>query len=721
MTSRLLSEYRAALSAVGPAVGALVVFAFSLIVARAALPVDIKNILAWGTGLNPAVNYACTGRFAEIDEISPQLAAFLDRRQDKFGQDRFDCADIALATGQKGLHPFAEFWPVGKPGTLNPYAGGIPYYLRGLGLYWSLTGISWSALTPLAAAFFVATGLLTYLLFREFTGSLIACAGACLFLAAPSNFYLIRWYEHYTQVPLALSILLIITLLVRRIVSWRVFLGSALMGGAILGIGFGIRADLWLLNVPFLAVLLVFARAKFSWMRRIAASFAFIVVTAALALPAMRVEAASFFWLQLVQGLATPFGEAMDLQRPVYEWVPAYNDVLGMDWLRSHLFYTVDHGGPADIDRIAATPDGRMPEPPRWQELEAAGSVAYLRLMRYFPADFMVRPLAATFKVITQSFTAQPLYVATGTAETKAFLEPMRPVWASLARFGPALPLLLAVELLALAFVRRREALFFTLLILFVGGTQAIVFIDRHSAHLYFIGFLAAGIAVRAILATVWRLASPQRGPAFAPDRLRPTLAAASKTFSLCVCWVGGAAGLLLLANQIQRHIVGNLIATVLAAEGERLSLTQQPTPTAGTIAVSRPLIEQFDRFGSRSTNFEYSYYMRAKFAREQCAGITRARLAYEASGAFYDASQQVDLAFDRDSNFFYLIFPAYYLKTPGNFSFFKGIEVPSSNSGCVAELDRVRAPQDLPFLITWHIPENWSGGLLYERPVSGP
>src|SRR5262249_44210 len=114
-------------------------------------------------------------------------------------------------------------------------------------------------------------------------------------------------------------------------------------------------------------------------------------------------------WLQAVEGLSAKFDTDLGIAPAMYEWMPLYSDNMGSNWMQTHAFYQVRGNSRESADNFAetnATPPSIVSSVAPAQGRQAG----YFTLMRYCTADFVVRPIAATRSILTESLTAQADY-----------------------------------------------------------------------------------------------------------------------------------------------------------------------------------------------------------------------------------------------------------------------------------------------------------------------
>jgi hypothetical protein len=671
--------------------GGVVAF-LSLLAAFWALPDLRRFFFVWDHNFGPAVSYACGKPFADITQPIPELIDFLNRRRADF-----DCGRIPEG---------AAFGPI------NAYANGVPYFLRGLGLYWRWRGVSWPSLAPLFGTLYAVSNVLVFFLFRQFLGNWWGLLWCVLYAYSPSNYYSVTYYEHYAKVPFFLAIILmIVSLSAARVVAARWLFAASVLGGLLLGIGFGIRADLWLLVVPCLAAMLFFSGAdsRPRWSVRCAACAVLLATTIATALPAVMTNGRSYFWLQLVEGLSTDFDSDLSVRPGMYEWVPKYSDELGASWMQSHVAGSTEGLDMPSADHSVDRP--RRPSMADWQTQETAGRRAYLTIMRYFPADFVTRPLAAVLKVTVDSFRTQPSFAAQFAAGGPNFFARTASFWSFISSFGVWLVFGLAAALFVRAQRHRRQALLCLLLVLYVGGATAVVFLPRHRWHLYFLGFLIAGITVKFIVdqTRAFVEASTAQAPG---DSIAVSLRAAARgsrrVLPAVSAMVAAVVFIVVSVRMYQDREVGFLVERVLKSEKDTLRLEWRRAEGSAPVAVATDLVERFQTDASESRRFQYTDYLTATFSRDECREVGAVKAVYRASQPAYDHTMNIPLRFDDGSRFFVSAFPAYAVKFEGAYGFFEGIETPAGAERCLAGVARVAHPESMPLRITWHIPEHW-------------
>ena len=166
----------------------------------------------------------------------PELIDFLQSRR-----NALDCKDVAALPS--------------RPLTLTANANW--YYLYGsAAALWRVTGVSWTSLDILVAAFAGTATVLVYGLFRLVAGPAAAFVLALLLTLAPSNLMRLLSLRDYSKAPFVLAAILILGVIVMRPMSRVRLLAMAALYGAVVGIGYGFRGDLAVM-VPFGAAIVL--------------------------------------------------------------------------------------------------------------------------------------------------------------------------------------------------------------------------------------------------------------------------------------------------------------------------------------------------------------------------------------------------------------------------------------------------------------------------------
>ena len=122
--------------------------------------------------------------------------------------------------------------------------GSWRYLLHTVGFAWRVLGVSWSGLGPFFGTMFGVTFATLYAIFRLATGPLVAlgCTVGLRF-----SILQLKYLPHlrdYAKAPFTLVLIVLLGALVLGQLSWKRTLLIAAAYGAVLGVGYGFRADL---------------------------------------------------------------------------------------------------------------------------------------------------------------------------------------------------------------------------------------------------------------------------------------------------------------------------------------------------------------------------------------------------------------------------------------------------------------------------------------------
>ena len=168
----------------------------------------------------PAVMWTCGHGFVVPDDAAiPPLARFLQQDVDGFA-----CEELPP-------HP-----PLREATGAQPWLM-WSHLLRSAAVIWSIAGISWSGLAPLAGVFFALTVALAFVLLRRVCRPILALAGAMFVLTSPLFLVELPQFRDFSKVPFMLALVLVMAhLLAPAVTTGRLFALSAAYG-VLLGFG----------------------------------------------------------------------------------------------------------------------------------------------------------------------------------------------------------------------------------------------------------------------------------------------------------------------------------------------------------------------------------------------------------------------------------------------------------------------------------------------------
>jgi hypothetical protein len=435
-------------------------------------------------------------------------------REPRFYQNEFGPA-VMVAAGRGFVNPVAapgsplgEFLALKRPALgvadvsgvatqpLNQFQYGSRYMIAALGYAWKISGISWAAVSSLAAPLYALSLVACYAFCRLWLPRGLSLVGALFTGFSPVHLEQVPQLRDYSKAPFILwAMVLVACVAARPLPRWRLALLSAACG-AIVGIGLGFRMDVVIMAPLFLASLIVFHDRR-PWTRlggKALAAGAFVLALALAAAPVLvRLSTGGTNGFHVILlGYSDEFDDALGVNRTAYSLLPFYNDSY--------------------VNAVVQTYDGRtsdrhlsIPSP----AYDAASRAYWLTLVRHFPADVLTRALAAAKGILNMPVSQPPLdFLAVPAGNTAwTLLAGQRP---RLLRIGVLYEWLVAVNgwgvvfgavLIAAASVTSRKLGLFAATTLFVlSGYLSLQFARRHYFQLEIVPVLGLLVTIRLIV-----------------------------------------------------------------------------------------------------------------------------------------------------------------------------------------------------------------------------
>ena len=434
------------------------------------------------------------------------------------------------------------------------------YLIRLASGTWAMTGPTWRGIDLLLGALYGVSIALTYLLCRLAMGRVTAASMAALFMISPLHLTNLPDLRDYGKVPFFLATLLIVGLLVTRRRTAAVVVGLAAVAGALVGVGFGVRTDVAVNLIAVIVAVVAFLPQPLSetWKTRLIAAAACASCFTAVAYPVIRTYQSGIpIWHVALLGYAHDWDETLDVAPAPYESGYFYND--------SYVATQVD----AFWSRMTRSTAQVSIELPFYPE---ASRDYYLRLLKTFPADALLRGWAALIEILDLPFSrlqAVPVSDLPGWLGRLMSAAQRLLGWCA----GVGVPLFAAV-VLALSVRSIRLAILTFGVVAFFGAYPSIQFQPRHIVHLEVLSLWMLGFALSSLWAAVMWMGDPavRRGDSIPDSRrlaLRPLL------FGLGVlAFVFVPLGTL---RAYQQRSAAALLSTYDQARIEPLSLTAAP------------------------------------------------------------------------------------------------------------------------------------------------
>lgn len=580
------------------------------------------------------------------------------------------------------------------------------YLIHAVAAFWLLFGISWGALAPLYGIAFGLTAVFAYGLFRLGMNRIFALGCTALFMLSPGHLVVLPHMRDYAKVPFILASLLAMGVLLKYPLGWKRTLGLAALLGLAIGLGLGVRQDIQVLLLPAAAVLLCFlpGTLRRTWWLRIAATLLMFAVFTASAWPvlaAMR-RGGSYPAHNIMGGLAINSNKSLGVGDAPYEWLYPFSDTYIATVISDYARYRLHAESPPEYLR---------------PEYDKAGRTLIVDLIETFPADMILRGLAALRRIIEESpqFFGEPDFQPNGFVDDLSL------------RLGPAMfwaakwsGILAIIVLAALSFSNFRIAMASVFLLLFLGLYPTLQFHFRHFFHLGFLTWWFPGVALNGVVMgllalgraetrrTVW---DAVRAPAALwPRRIRPAI-----VFILLV-----ASGILLpwyAAGLIQYRQVGKLLETVAAQPLVPLDCEMQEADAGGR----KMLLFQPKRlFEHEFTDADKRWQARRAMVVVELRGNTAevpVSFLYDAQfpKGRWDHDVTVRLPEPDAGSMTRYYFPVFELPQGARtgsslvgWRKFKGVVLAESQLPHLVRIYKVEDPENIPLLMCYQLDERW-------------
>jgi hypothetical protein len=385
-------------------------------------------------------------------------------------------------------------WPDDAPmWEREAFAETHAYLLYTLGYTWKLFGINWTAAKYLQLAFFAASALLLYGIFRIAMGPLFSAAGMLFFAHAPAVLTSSTQLRDFGKTPWLYASLLLLLLAVARPLTLRRYWLLAAGYGLTLGFGLGFRQDL-IVGIPIGLLCFVFlarSHTAFSPLHRAA--------SAALLLSAFYIPAApilrgaegqgTLMYHNMINGLATESEQRLRMGAASYEQAYMINDNFA-------------HAMRESYARRVHDPDALMynegVDAARW------GRAFMIESIASFPGDFLTRALGACRYMFEDGALGITESALPFDEQTAAALARFGPLAAHLDEFGL---LYAAAALLIIAHYSGWTALSLLLIAAYFAAYPSLQLQVRHAFPMTFLGYGAMLLFWSFALRGLWLVA----------------------------------------------------------------------------------------------------------------------------------------------------------------------------------------------------------------------
>lgn len=667
--------------------------------------------------LKPAVMFACGYGFTQPGAPTPAVDEFIYRKRDSIS-----CQEFAWG---------------GAPTEPIGIAYANRYSLYGAGWAMRLRGVRWDTLDAYLAFLFGLSMALTYGLYRMAAGRVLAIAGV-IAVGCSAALMEIVVLRDFIKLPCFTALWLVLAWVVRD--GLRRGAGATIIpmivGGALLGLGIGLRMDA-LVFLPMFVAVVLFAVPGFHWKKLLlkAASAAAFVVTFFIAGgPILNsISSGSNSAHVVVLGLMTPFDRGLAIDPAPYDVGAQYSDGYA---------YTV-----IVSDALLAQGE-KLPIILGSAEYDRVGGSLLRRLAFTFPGDVVTRAMGATWQIfrypadwrIRDQAEKMPLY------QESAWLKRVM-AWRTWV-LGPfaerELVLTLFVLVLASAFNRRLGVLGLAFILYFCGYSM-LQFSRRHMFHLDAIPIFVMLLAVQLPIALAWRIGSRFRE---SREAGRAALRASGREMAIGTAALAVALALFMgvwtglrwyqdgrVAELVRGRLAANWVAAPATEEPLADSMLIDGRPSASWYEVfmrnqeswTSATLLRLDGVVPRGAELEHTPDLRQQYFKVTLDGRCQANevmlgLKYTGAGQTFDyeftRAFTVPVAQGRPS---YVLTPAYY-HLGGSWNRFDGFAVPAVQRACVVTIERAADPKALTLpVVSFVVAPDWQDARRHQQLLDRP
>ncbi|HWR02657.1 MAG TPA: hypothetical protein VN419_01460 [Humidesulfovibrio sp.] len=557
------------------------------------------------------------------------------------------------------------------------------YLMGAAALCWSILGISWLNLFPLAAALCSLTAVASFLLARHFLGKLLAIAVTAIFITSPANINHLSDLRDYSKAPFMMFGVLFLIILVKDRLSLRRFLGVCVAAGACVGIGICFRMDLLILIPAFfftLFLLTPYPITKFmQW--KLAGGLLFIGAFIAFGFPSLAAfgKGSNAFHV-IVLGLMPQFTSALGVSdAEVYQVAQHYNDMFAL--IHTSIFASRGFGAP-DLQLATSSYDH-------------FGMLFLLSYSKLFPADVLTRVFGAVSNIIT----TLPIYNFN---------------W--LSKLLPAIFMFILIRTTGKSL---RLGLALVCLILFLCGYPALQFWPRHYFFLELISLLAVTVIIQLLIhfstksMTVLFRQGGRPQASGMMDYLRGSLAGYSFK-NICILLVIFAAMSfgLFITRRLQQQ---NLAAYLTQYENLPQISIDLKTIDSGSDITIYPVDSFYDTSSSHSHQAQYwSLEIDPRRFDTTIAAPSYEILYHGYTRAFDDFSEKILIDTTKPTRH---VFYTLAFKNPEGLPIeFYGIRIPKALAPAITNFSRLQDDPSLPILLQLTFFDGWQRSPLYQQ-----
>ena len=676
--------------------------------------IDTPTFISWE--LKPAVMLACGYGFTQPGQPTPAADQFIARKS-----GTISCQEFAWGGA-----------PVAPPGI----AFANRYSLYGAAWAMRLRGISWETLDAYLAFLYGLSMVFVFATYRMAAGHVLALAGTIAVACSPMLIEIVA-IRDFIKLPCFTALWLVLAWVVRdglRRGPAATILPMTI-GGALLGVGIGLRMDALVCLPVFVGVVLL-AVPGFTWHAlglKTAASAACVAMFLLAGRPILTTLAEGSNSAHFaVLGLTTAFDGLLVIDKAPYDIGAQYGDGYAYAVISTHAMVaqgeTLPTLGRADYDRVG------------WRLLRS--------LAASFPSDVVTRALGATWQIFRYPFErrvqeiAGTMPVFRETSSTRRAVEWRTSALAPFAEHEVAL--VLGVLVMASAFNWRLGVLGLALILYFCGYTM-LQFSRRHGFHLDVLPIFTVVLAVQLPWLLVWRIGARFResrdgGMAAARSYAREMAIGAIALFAAIGVFLAGLSGL----RWWQDRRAVQLFDAALAQEWVPVTATEESL--TDTILVNgRPVASWYNIYlanpelwndarllrvdgvvplgkeADHTGGLHLQYFKVTLDDRCQSKQVT---IGLQYTGSAHTTDYEYTRAFTvsvRAGSSAFVMTPAYYGLGP-TWTRFDGFGVPANQRSCVTRIERAADPKTMPNpVLAVALSPDWRTERLHQRLLDRP
>jgi hypothetical protein len=534
-------------------------------------------------------------------------------------------------------------------------------------------------LTSLEAILYGATILASYALFLLCVRRVLAVFGAVFLAMSPVHLAQLPQLRDYAKAPFIIAIVAVMAWMIRRQPTRRSLVLASGVSGALVGIGLGFRMDVLIMAPLVIGTVCVSAGAVNVARARWQAVVAFVGALALTALPVLvQLFGGSNGFHDILLGYSQPYYSNLQITPSIHGYGLAYDDSFVEEVIGSY----AERG-----NRATATMDS--------SEGDRSGRAYWLAIVRHFPADVLIRALAASHAVLNLAFENVDAGFLTAPIPGHAAADAVFAQFRRLDGLGIAFA---GAMIVAALLQNLRQGLAAAVVLFVLTAYPSAEFERRHAFHLQVLSILAVLVCANVGIDLVLALVKDRRGTVRHWMRLAPRALAVS---ALLVAAIVAPA---MLVRWYQTIHLRRMFVVYVSAP--KIPVRPSFTPLAEGVTLA-----QWSEGREKAADglWSHGYYV-MEFDGASNAEPVIIGARYGCPAGCPGLSGVIAMAAYPGVN--RVFFPAYH--RPG-IQEFNGLEIPSGLTGRIRGISRIE-PSDVPLPIDLTLSSQWTSEPLFER-----